>query len=395
MLHLFLALIATVYGLVEIDGLNDPSCIQGQYIVRYHENSTLDAVQKHWALLKDIGVEFIATYNIEDIYKGFAAKLSDEVVKVLQLHPMVAEMSLDCLMYTQEILDSQQSCGGRDTTAASWGLARVSHRGGIGGGMNNHYTHGLNGGSTTYVYVVDTGINVNHRDFGGRATWGANYAGGANADGNGHGTHCAGTVGGATYGVAKGARLVAVKVLSDSGSGSISGIISGINWCVSNYNNQQPAGTYGVISMSLGGTSGGTMQTAIRAAKTAGMVPVVAAGNSNANACSFYPAAYPECITVGATDAQDYRSTFSNYGTCTKIFAPGTGITSCWYDGSTAVLSGTSMACPHVSGQAAVLLSAGVAPASIESRLRADGNLNQIKSPGTGSPNILLYNGCT
>jgi hypothetical protein len=391
MLHLFLALIATVFGLVDIQGLNDPTCIQGQYMVRYYENSTLEEVQKHWALLKEIGIEFIATYNIEDIYKGFAAKMSDDVVKVLQLHPLVAEMSLDCLMYTQEIL---QSCGGTDTTAASWGLARTSHYGSISGGMNNHYTHGLNGGSSTYVYVVDTGIYVNHRDFGGRATFGANYAGGSNNDGNGHGTHCAGTIGGATFGVAKGARLIAVKVLSDSGSGSISGIISGIQWCTSNYNNQQPVGTYGVISMSLGGTSGGTMQTAIRAARTAGIVVVVAAGNSNTNACSFYPAAYPECITVAASDAYDYRSTFSNYGSCCKIFAPGTGITSAWNDGSTAVLSGTSMACPHVAGQAAVLLSAGVASASVESRLRADGNSGLITNPGTGSPNILLYNGC-
>jgi len=233
-----------------------------------------------------------------------------------------------------------------------------------------------------------------HRDFGGRASHGANYAGGSNNDGNGHGTHCAGTIGGATFGVAKGSRLIAVKVLSDSGSGSISGIISGIQWCTSNYNNQQPANTHGVISMSLGGTTGGTMQTAIRAAKTAGLVVVVAAGNSNANACGFYPAAYPECITVAASDANDRRSTFSNFGTCCKIFAPGTGITSTWNDGSTAVLSGTSMACPHVAGQAAVLLSSGVASASVESRLRADSNLNVITNPGTGTPNALLYNGC-
>jgi len=389
MLFVICALISAVYGLVEIQGIHDPSCIPGQYIVRYHVNSSLEDVTKHWSEVKETGVEFIATYNILNYYKGFAAKLSDAMAASLQSHPLVDEMSLDCIM------TAYQTCNSRQNSAGSWGLARTSHYGGISGGINNHYSYSSDGaGSGVYVYVLDTGIFINHADYRGRATWGANYAGGSNNDGNGHGTHCAGTIGGTTFGIAKQANLVAVKVLSDSGSGSIAGIISGIQWATSNCINNGYAGC--VFSMSLGGTSGGTMRTAITAAYNAGIPTVAAAGNSNANACGFYPAGYPECITVGATDAYDYRSSFSNFGTCVKIFAPGTGITSTWRDGSTAVLSGTSMACPHVAGQAAALLSTRTyTPAQLTAALRAEAQSGLITSPGTGSPNLLLYNGCT
>jgi subtilisin family serine protease len=311
--------------------------------------------------------------------------MSDEMAASLQNHPLVAEMSLDCLMY------AQQTCSNRQTQAPSWGLARTSHYGNINNGMNNHYTTHTGAGNNVWVYVLDTGIYINHPDLRGRATWGANYVGGNNNDGNGHGTHCAGTIAGSAHGIAKSANVVAVKVLSDQGSGSINGIVSGIQFATQNCG----TGNRCCISMSLGGTSGGTMRTAIQAAVAAGVAVIVAAGNSNANACSFYPAAYPECITVGATDAYDYRSSFSNYGTCVKIFAPGTGITSCWYDGSTAVLSGTSMACPHVAGEAAVLLSQrAYTPAQLEQELRANAQPGLITSPGTGSPNLLLYNNC-
>jgi subtilisin family serine protease len=371
--------------LVEIQGVDDSSCIPGQYIVRYHTNITLEDVHKHWAEVESYGVEFIAQYNIFNYYKGFAAKLSDEMATSLQSHPLVAEMSLDCIMTTQQL-----NCDSRQSQAPSWGLARMSHYGNINNGMNNHYTSHNGAGSGVYVYVLDTGIYINHADLRGRATWGANYAGGSNNDGNGHGTHCAGTIAGSAHGVAKSCNVIAVKVLSDSGSGSISGIISGIQFV-----SQNCGGARCAISMSLGGTSGGTMRTAIQACYNNGIATIAAAGNSNANACSFYPAAYPECITVGATDAYDYRSTFSNYGSCVKVFAPGTGITSCWNDGSTAVLSGTSMACPHVAGEACVLLSErAYTPAQLEAAIRANGQTGLITSPGTGSPNILAYNNC-
>jgi subtilisin family serine protease len=387
MLFVILALISAVYGLVEIQGREDPSCIPGQYMVRYHVNSTLEDVYKHWTEVEATATEVIAKYNINNYYKGFAARMSDEMAESLQNHPLVAEMSLDCIM------TAYQQCNSRQDMSPSWGLARVSHYGNINNGMNNHYTTHTGGGANVWVYVLDTGIYVNHPDLRPRASWGANYAGGNNNDGNGHGTHCAGTIAGAAHGIAKSANVIAVKVLSDSGSGSISGIVSGIQWSTSNCN--PSAGNRCCMSMSLGGTSGGTMRTAIQAAVNAGIAVIVAAGNSNANACNFFPAAYPECITVGATDAYDYRSSFSNYGTCVDIFAPGTGITSTWYDGSTAVLSGTSMACPHVAGEAAVLLSErAYTPSQLRSELIARGQNNMITSPGTGSPNVLLYNNC-
>jgi subtilisin family serine protease len=387
MLFVILALISAVYGLVEIQGREDPSCIPGQYMVRYHVNSTLEDVYKHWTEVEATATEVIAKYNINNYYKGFAARMSDEMAESLQNHPLVAEMSLDCIM------TAYQQCNSRQDMSPSWGLARVSHYGNINNGMNNHYTTHTGGGANVWVYVLDTGIYVNHPDLRPRASWGANYAGGNNNDGNGHGTHCAGTIAGAAHGIAKSANVIAVKVLSDSGSGSISGIVSGIQWSTSNCN--PSAGNRCCMSMSLGGTSGGTMRTAIQAAVNAGIAVIVSAGNSNANACNFFPAAYPECITVGATDAYDYRSSFSNYGTCVDIFAPGTGITSTWYDGSTAVLSGTSMACPHVAGEAAVLLSErAYTPSQLRSELIARGQNNMITSPGTGSPNVLLYNNC-
>jgi len=388
MLFVILSLISAVFGLVEIGGLDDPSCIPGQYMVRYHVNSTLEDVHKHWSYVKGLGVELIATYNINNHYKGFAAKLSNELAAVMQRDSLVAEMSLDCIYTTYQ-------CSNRQNSAPSWGLSRTSHYGSIDSGLNNHYSYSVTG-QGSYAYVLDTGIYINHADIRGRAVWGANYAGGSNNDGNGHGSHCAGTIAGSAHGIAKGATVIAVKVLSDGGSGSISGIVSGINWATTDYtNNKRPNGYGGVISMSLGGTSPGTMRTAIQAAYNAGLPTVVAAGNSNANACGFYPAGFPECITVGATDAQDVRSYFSNFGSCVDLFAPGSGITSIWYDGSTEVLSGTSMACPHVAGEAAVLLSQrAYTPAQLEAALRANAQSGLITNPGSGSPNLLLYNNC-
>ena len=242
------------------------------------------------------------------------------------------------------------------------------------------------------AYIIDTGIRSTHSDFGGRATSGYDAIDGGSADDcNGHGTHVAGTVGGTTYGVAKGVSLVAVRVLDCGGSGTTSGVIAGVNWVTSNHGAGQPA----VANMSLGGGASSALDTAVSNSIADGVTYALAAGNSNANACNSSPARTPNAITVGATTSSDARASFSNYGTCVDIFAPGSSITSAWYTSNTATntISGTSMASPHVAGAAAVYLEANpsATPAQVASALIAAATTGKVTSPGTGSPNRLLY----
>ncbi len=237
------------------------------------------------------------------------------------------------------------------------------------------------------------GIRTSETDFGGRASVGVDEIGdGQNGqDCAGHGTHVAGTVGGSTYGVAKNVQLVAVRVLDCSGSGTYSQVIAGIDWVSAN--RQLPA----VANMSLGGTKSTALNNAVANSVSKGVVYAVAAGNSNANACNTSPASAPTALTVGATDANDARASFSNYGTCLDIFAPGVNILSDWYtgDGDSATLSGTSMATPHVTGTAALYLEANptATPAQVASALTTNATANKVTSAGTGSPNRLLYEG--
>jgi subtilisin family serine protease len=294
----------------------------------------------------------------------------------------------------------EQSCDGSTTNALSWGLSRISFSGNIADGLPSTFIYPLNGGTGTTVYVTDTGILTTHQDFGGRASFGVNFSSDtSNADGNGHGTHCAGTVGGTTYGVAKATRLVAVKVLSAAGSGSMAGIVSGVNWVS---NNADP--NKSVISMSLGGQgTQNALKTAIDNAVSYGIAVVVSAGNSNGNACNQSPAQYPSCITVGATalasgGTLDARSSFSNYGTCVTLFAPGTNIRSAWIGSNTATntISGTSMACPHISGLSATILgvNSNMSPQALKTNLLSTSQSGLISNVGAGSPNNLAYNGC-
>jgi subtilisin family serine protease len=242
------------------------------------------------------------------------------------------------------------------------------------------------------VYIVDTGIRFSHNDFGGRAVTGYDAVDGGSADDcNGHGTHVAGTVGGSTYGVAKGVTLVGVRVLNCSGSGTNSGVIAGVNWVASDHQTGAPA----VANMSLGGSVSSALDTAVNNAINDGVTFAVAAGNSNRNACNYSPARVAAAITVGATTSTDARASYSNYGSCLDLFAPGSSITSAWYTSNTATntISGTSMATPHVAGVAALYLKGnpGASPATVRDAIVNNATTGKVTKPGTSSPNRLLF----
>jgi serine protease len=269
---------------------------------------------------------------------------------------------------------------------ATWGLDRIDQRDLP---LSSTYTYDTTA-SNVNAYVIDTGIRTTHSQFGGRAVSGFDAIdGGAATDCNGHGTHVAGTVGGSTYGVAKGVRLVAVRVLDCQGNGTDAGVIAGIDWVTQNH--VKPA----VANMSLGGGASTALDNALRSSVAAGVTYVVAAGNESQNACNVSPARVAEAITVGSTTSSDGRSSFSNFGTCLDLFAPGSSITSAWSTSDTATntISGTSMASPHVAGVAALYLAANptASPSAVASALIASSTPNKVTSAGSGSPNRLLY----
>lgn len=252
--------------------------------------------------------------------------------------------------------------------SAPWGLARISHRDGLSFGTFNKYLYAADGGEGVDAYTIDTGIYTDHVDFEGRAHWGKTIpAGDADEDGNGHGTHCSGTIVGKKYGVAKKANIHAVKVLRSSGSGTMSDVVKGVEWAVQAHTKKVKAAKAGkakgfkgsVANMSLGGGKSPILEAAVNAGVDAGLHFAVAAGNDNSDACDSSPAAAEKVVTVGASTLADERAYFSNYGKCTDIFAPGLNILSVWTGSKHAVntISGTSMASPHIAGLLAYFIS--------------------------------------
>src|SRR5687767_2281251 len=266
-----------------------------------------------------------------------------------------------------------------------WGLDRIDQRNRP---LNAIYTFNWTGAGVR-VYVIDTGIRTSHTQFGGRASNVFDAFGGSGADCNGHGTHVAGTIGGSTYGVAKSSLLRGVRVLNCSGSGSNSGVIAGVDWVRQNH--IAPA----VANMSLGGGISSALDTAVNNLHNANVTIAVAAGNSNANACNSSPARAVNAITTGSTTSTDARSSFSNFGTCLDLFAPGSSILSAWYTSNTATatLSGTSMASPHVAGVAALYKQANPSASSttIRNAIVNNATTGVVTNAGSGSPNRLLY----
>ena len=308
---------------------------------------------------------------------GYTADLTATQVARLAKDPAVDRIEPDRVVG----IDATQS-------GATWGLDRIDQRQLP---LNGLYTYTQTGAGVT-AYIIDTGILPGHADFGGRVLSGYSAISDSygSSDCNGHGTHVAGTVGGGTYGVAKGVSLVPVRVLSCSGSGSTTGVISGIDWVVANH----AAGVPAVANMSLGGGISASLDAAVQRGIDDGVSFAVAAGNDGADACNASPARAPQALTVGATTSGDARASFSNYGTCVDVFAPGQGITSAWWTSTSATntISGTSMAAPHVAGAAALLLAAdpSATPATVTSRLLANATPSVVSGIGTGSPNLLL-----
>ncbi|MDQ3618341.1 MAG: S8 family peptidase [Pseudomonadota bacterium] len=383
-LSVSLALCSTAMA-AELRHVDNP--IPGNYIVVLDENALLGPGRSADAPGMAIAVEKAAidlaarlNLNVGHLYQhalaGFSTQASPQALKALLRDPRVAYVEEDGLVEL-----------GATQSNATWGLDRVDQRDRP---LNGTYVYDYVG-SAVRAYVIDSGILASHNDFGGRVLSGytAISDGRGTSDCNGHGTHVAGTIGGATWGVAKGVRLVPVRVFGCTGGSANSTIIAGIDWVSAN--RVLPA----VANMSLGGGASSATDTATNNLINRGVTVVVAAGNDNADACNYSPARVAAAITVGSTTSTDARSSFSNFGSCVNIFGPGSSIMSTWYTSNSATntISGTSMASPHVAGAAVLVLAAdnAASPATVRSRIYNKASLNRLTSIGSGSPNRLLY----
>ncbi|KFH67367.1 hypothetical protein MVEG_06101 [Podila verticillata NRRL 6337] len=314
-------------------------------------------------------------------FPGLAVTVNDAALKEILASDEVEYVEQDAIITLQ----------GTQTNPPSWGLTRVSQQN---RDPTQPYLYNDAAGQGITAYVIDTGVQTTHNDFGGRATWGANFiTGSPNTDQNGHGTHVAGTIGGTLHGVAKKVSIVGVKVLNAQGSGSTSGVIAGMDWVAA-----RAVPGKSVVNMSLGGGTSAAINAAAERLYANNVPLIVAAGNSpGVSACDQSPAGAANTYTVGSSDSADRVSTFSSFGSCIEIYAPGTGITSAWIGSNTAVrtISGTSMASPHVAGVAALYLSYLSIPTAqgLFDQLTNTATLNKLSGNLNGAPNRLVYNG--
>ncbi|GGW06771.1 serine protease [Streptomyces narbonensis] len=362
-------------GVIENAGAE--GAIAGSYIVTLEESAQAETAEGR-AVAAEYGAKIKKTYT--SALNGYSVELSEAQARKLAADPAVKSVAQNRVFK----IDATQP------SPPSWGLDRVDQRALP---LNQSYTYPDTAGQGVTAYIIDTGVRISHSDFGGRAFNGFDAVDNDNVaqDGNGHGTHVAGTVAGTAYGVAKKAKIVGVRVLDNNGSGTTAGVVAGIDWVTRNA--VKPA----VANMSLGGGADSTLDTAVRNSIASGVTYAVAAGNSNANASNYSPARVTEALTVGSTTNTDARSSFSNYGTVLDLFAPGSNITSAWNTGDSATntISGTSMASPHVAGAAAVYLGDNptATPAQVGTALVNAATPNVVTNPGTGSPNRLLFVG--
>ncbi|KAF8523247.1 peptidase S8/S53 domain-containing protein [Gautieria morchelliformis] len=349
--------------------------ILNSYIVVLKDDVSPAAFNAHTNFVQNTHAQAQATDDVlEDIehglkhvydshFKGYAGTFAQSTVDKIRARPEVNYVEVDQVVHTLNITVQK---------SAPWGLARVSHRPRLSFGTFTTYQYDPQGGEGVTVYVIDTGININHIEFEGRASWGTTVPrNDVDEDGNGHGTHCAGTIASRAYGVAKGAKVTAVKVLGSNGSGSMSDVVGGVFWAVNDAKAKEAAAAAefkatgktkykgSVANMSLGGGKSRALDDAVNRAVDGGLHFAVAAGNDNKDACDYSPAGARNPVTVGASTIVDERAYFSNFGPCVDVFAPGLNILSTWTGSTTArnTISGTSMASPHTAGMLAYLLS--------------------------------------
>ncbi|KAL2062246.1 hypothetical protein VTL71DRAFT_6512 [Oculimacula yallundae] len=345
------------------------------------------------------------TYNIAGGFLGYSGHFDDEVIEQVRRHPDVEYVEKDSVVHTLGETE------GETEKNAPWGLARISHRKSLGFSDFNKYLYAADAGEGVDVYVIDTGTNTDHVDFEGRAHWGKTIpANDADEDGNGHGTHCSGTVAGKKYGVAKKANVYAVKVLKSNGSGTMADVVKGVEWAANAHTEKAKKGKKGfkgsAANMSLGGGKSPALDRAVNGAVEAGIHFAVAAGNDNADSCNYSPAAAEQAITVGASALDDSRAYFSNYGKCNDIFAPGLSILSTWIGSkyATNTISGTSMASPHIAGLLAYYLSlqpasdseyavAEITPKKLKESIISIATEGALSDVPSDTKNVLAWNG--
>lgn len=359
--------------------------IKGQYIVVLKD----DAVAANMGLFSSNASEQAIAMVSDNLSRKYQAQVQRTFTKAVKGGVFnMSEKAAQKLSQDPNVLlveEDQIVSINATQNNATWGLDRIDQRNLP---LSGSYTYNTTA-SNVNAYIIDTGILGSHSEFSGRFMGGYDFVDNDSNpnDCNGHGTHVAGTVGGSTYGVAKGVKLYGLKVLGCNGSGTNSGVIAGIDWVANNH--VKPA----VANMSLGGGASSATDNAVANLVASGVTVAVAAGNDNSNACNYSPAREPSAITVGSTTSNDSRSSFSNYGSCLDIYAPGSSITSAWSNGGTNTISGTSMASPHVAGVAALYLAnnPNATPAQVEAAIENAATPGKVSDAKSGSPNLLLY----